>query len=190
MNMSIAEALGRLNWDANGGKSFDEGRGTCLRNWECTSGRNVADVVLAWDALPPSTLALDVYLGWKQFPIGRCTLGNREFDPAYLAAMYEGKLGQAARVRVTPAPGDRCVTDRVAENGPIDWYYAKLVAVLPDGVFADVRGWSLGSMNYRASGNQPFPSRPAAGAESYRRPPGHREWRTQWEPLGTTPKPG
>ncbi|MBM4392052.1 MAG: hypothetical protein FJ090_13100 [Deltaproteobacteria bacterium] len=184
--MSIANALGALEWNTNGGKSFDEGKGTALRNWECTGPKGLADVVIGW-TLDSSVVAYDLYLGWRQFPLGRCTRTDRYFDAAYLQAMFDNQLGQAARVRLPP--GALAVVDQVAANGPNDWYYAKLVGVRGDGSMVNVRGWSLGSAAYRSSGAQPGIPAASVAPVPFRRPPGHRDWKTAWEPQGTVQKP-
>lgn len=183
-----AEALAGLNWETNGGKSADDGKGCALRVWDQREG----DVYITWDgyAKPADVVAFDVYFGWRLFPAPRMMRSSRQYDAPYLDALYRNALGQAAHTRI-PAAASCCAVDRPASNGgPCDYYYVKLVAVHADGRFSDVRGWAAGSERSRRANHLPPP--PSSGGPPFEivRPKGNYEWHVEpFEPYGNKPRP-
>lgn len=180
--------LGQLTWDTNSGKCLDDDLGTSLRNWEEGGSRAVADIGFLWGEQPWTMTKLHVFYAWRSFPVARMSAKGHVYEPDYLKAIWANETTQTKRLELDVAEVPlRFFVDPGTWGRPHGWSYAKLVGETADGKLFDVRGWSLGSTDYRKTNSLPaLPELPAGTEPKFvERPAGDRQIKTRWEPIGT-----
>ncbi|MGE3854441.1 MAG: hypothetical protein AB7K09_22110, partial [Planctomycetota bacterium] len=185
----VVAKLGALNWNTNEGKSIDDAaRGLALRSWaNVGEAEGKEDVYITWPSdQHVAYVAVDLYIGWRSFPAPRLTTGNKYFDPDYIKAIFANETAQTKRVRIEGEAATKgMLVDRWGKNGPIDYYYVKVVGVTADGSFFDIKEVCVGSRMYREDPRFDLPNAPDdAECFAFKRPDGNRNLMTRWEPYG------